>query len=143
MPWDPLYAIAVPDASFNMVFNHANPLRTPGKREPGGSLMVYGGGDRGRALLGMTDEAVRAAFLRDLGRLLPAAPAHVREVVIQRWPHAIPYAPPGRSRLQPALERPLGRLHLAGDYLEFPEMEAAAATGLEAAQAARQALGAA
>jgi oxygen-dependent protoporphyrinogen oxidase len=142
MPWDPLYAIAVPHASFNMLFNHANPLRAPGKREPGGSLMVYGGGDLGRALLGMTDEAVRTAFLRDLGRLLPAAPAHVREVVIQRWPHAIPYAPPGRARLQPALERPLGRLHLAGDYLEFPEMEAAAATGLEAAEAVRQALGA-
>ena len=37
------------DKSFNMLFNHANPLRTPAKREPGGSLMVYAGGDKGGA----------------------------------------------------------------------------------------------
>jgi oxygen-dependent protoporphyrinogen oxidase len=140
MPWDRLYAVAVPEGSFNMLFNHANPLRGPGAREPGGSLMVYGGGDRGRRLLAMTDEAIRAAFLRDLAAVLPASAGLVREVVIQRWERALPYAAPGRARLQPALERPLGRLHLAGDYLEFPEMEAAAVTGLEAAEAARRAL---
>ena len=51
MPWDHIYAIAVVDKSFNMLFNHANPLRTPAKREPGGSLMVYAGGDKGRRRL--------------------------------------------------------------------------------------------
>ena len=71
MPWDGIYAIAVVDRSFNMLFNHANPLRTPGKREPGGSLMVYGGGDRGRRLLAMTDEQIREVFLRDLHAVLP------------------------------------------------------------------------
>ncbi len=135
MPWDGLYAVAVAEGAFNMLFNHANPLRAPGKREPGGSLMVYGGGDRGRRLLAMDDAGIRAALLRDLHALFPATRGLVREVVVQRWEHAIPYAPPGRARLQPALERPLGRIRLAGDYLEFPEMEAAAVTGLEAAHA--------
>jgi oxygen-dependent protoporphyrinogen oxidase len=141
MPWDHLYALAVVDKSFNMLFNHANPLRTPDKREPGGSLMVYAGGDRGKRLLSLSNDEIRALFLRDLHDVLPATRGIVREVLIQRWEHAIPYAPPGRSRIQPALNRPLGRIFLAGDYLEFPEMEAAAATGLEAAQEIRRRLG--
>ena len=142
MPWDHIYAIAVVDKSFNMLFNHANPLRTPDKREPGGSLMVYAGGDRGRRLLPLSNDEIRALFLRDLHDVLPATRGIVREVLIQRWEHAIPYAPPGRARIQPVLSRPLGRVFLAGDYLEFPEMEAAAATGLEAAQEVRRRLGA-
>jgi oxygen-dependent protoporphyrinogen oxidase len=142
MPWDHLYALAVVDKSFNMLFNHANPLRTPDKREPGGSLMVYAGGDRGKRLLPMSNDEIRALFLRDLHDVLPETRGIVREVLIQRWEHAIPYAPPGRARIQPALSRPLGRLFLAGDYLEFPEMEAAAATGLEAAREIRRHLGA-
>ena len=142
MPWDHLYALAVVDKSFNMLFNHANPLRTPDKREPGGSLMVYAGGDRGKRLLPLSNDEIRALFLRDLHDVLPATRGIVREVLIQRWEHAIPYAPPGRARIQPALSRPLGRIFLAGDYLEFPEMEAAAATGLEAAREIRHRLGA-
>ena len=142
VPWDHIYAVAVVDKSFNMLFNHANPLRTPGKREPGGSLMVYAGGDRGRRLLALSNDEIRALFLRDLHDVLPATRGIVREVLIQRWEHAIPYAPPGRARIQPALSRPLGRVFLAGDYLEFPEMEAAAATGLEAAQEVLRKLGA-
>jgi oxygen-dependent protoporphyrinogen oxidase len=143
MPWDHLYAVAVVDKAFNMLFNHANPLRTPDKREPGGSLMVYAGGDLGKRLLPLSDDEVRALFLRDLHDVLPATRGIVRETLIQRWEHAIPYAPPGRARIQPALTRPLGRVFLAGDYLQFAEMEAAAATGLEAALEVRRKLGAA
>jgi protoporphyrinogen/coproporphyrinogen III oxidase len=142
-PWDHLYAVAVVDKSFNMLFNHANPLRTPEKREPGGSLMVYAGGDLGKRLLAKSNDEIRARFLEDLYDVLPATRGIVREVLIQRWEHAIPYAPPGRARIQPALTRPLGRVFLAGDYLQFAAMEAAAATGLEAAQEIGRRLGAA
>ncbi|HET8576518.1 MAG TPA: NAD(P)/FAD-dependent oxidoreductase [Methylomirabilota bacterium] len=141
MPWDHIYAIAVADRSFNMLFNHANPLRGPDKREPGGSLMVYAGGDRGRRLLTLTDEQIGELFRRDLHAVLPATRGVVREVLIQRWAHALPYAPPGRACIQPALERSLGRVLLAGDYLEYAEMEAAARSGLEAAQEVRRRLG--
>lgn len=140
MPWDGVYAIATPGKAFNMLFNHANVLRGPGPREPGGSLMVYGGGDSGRRLLQMTDEQIRDTFLHDLYTVLPEAKGIVREVIIQRWEKAIPYVAPGRHRLQPALERPLGTVVLAGDYLEFPEMEVAAVTGLEAGRTARRGL---
>ena len=142
MPWDHIYAIAVVGKSFNMLFNHANPLRVEGKREPGGSLMVYAGGDRGKRLLALSDDEIRALFLKDLHDLLPETRGIIREVLVQRWEQAIPYAPPGRSRIQTALTRPLGRIFFAGDYLQFPEMEAAAATGLEAAQEVRRRLGA-
>jgi protoporphyrinogen/coproporphyrinogen III oxidase len=142
MPWDHIYAIAVVDKSFNMLFNHANPLRTPDKREPGGSLMVYAGGDRGHRLLRLSDDEIRTLFLRDLHDVLPATRGIVREVLIQRWEQAIPYAPPGRARIQPALTRPLGRIFLAGDYLQYAEMEAAAVTGREAAEEVRRRLGA-
>jgi protoporphyrinogen/coproporphyrinogen III oxidase len=141
MPWDHIYAVAVADKSFNMLFNHANPLRTPGKREPGGSLMVYAGGELGRRLLPLSNDEIRAIFLRDLHDLLPATRGIIREALIQRWEHAIPYAPPGRARFQAALTRPLGRIVLAGDYLQNGDMQVAAATGLEAAQAVRQRLG--
>jgi protoporphyrinogen/coproporphyrinogen III oxidase len=141
-PWDRIYAIAVVDRSFNMLFNHANPIREPGKREPGGSLMVYAGGDRGRRLLALTDAEIRERFLGDLRAVLPGTAGIVREVVIQRWERALPYAPPGRARRQAALDRPLGRVFLAGDYLEFAEMEAAATTGQEAAREVLRRLGA-
>jgi protoporphyrinogen/coproporphyrinogen III oxidase len=142
MPWDDVYAIATPGKAFNMLFNHANVLRGPGRREPGGSLMVYGGGDLGRRLLEMTDTQIQDAFLRDIYTILPGVKGLVREVIVHRWEYAIPYIAPGRSRLQPALERPLGNVLLAGDYLEFPEMEIAAVTGLEAARTARRGLAA-
>jgi oxygen-dependent protoporphyrinogen oxidase len=140
MPWDDVYAIATPGKAFNMLFNHANVLRGPGRREPGGSLMVYGGGDSGRRLLQMTDARIEDAFLRDLYTILPGVKGLVREVIVHRWEYAIPYIAPGRSRLQPALERPLGNVLLAGDYLEFPDMEIAAVAGSEAARTARRGL---
>lgn len=90
----------------------------------------------------MTDGEIRDAFVRDVRAVLPGTEGIVREVVIQRWDKAIPFAPPGRARLQTALERPLGRVLLAGDYLEYAEMEAAAESGLEAGQEARRRLGA-
>jgi protoporphyrinogen/coproporphyrinogen III oxidase len=140
MPWDDVYAIVTPGKIFNMLFNHANVVRGRGPREPGGSLMAYGGGDLGRRLLEMTDAQIRDAFLRDIYTILPEVRGIVREVIVQRWEYAIPYIGPGRPGLQPALERPLGRILLAGDYLEFPEMETAAVTGLEAARTARSGL---
>ena len=41
----------------------------------------------------------------------------MRETQLPKLPRMLPYPAPGRAALQPALDRPLGRLHLAGDYL--------------------------
>jgi oxygen-dependent protoporphyrinogen oxidase len=143
MPWDGLYSLLTPGKSFNMLFNHANALRHPaGPREPGGALMVYGGAGLARRLLDRTDEEVEAAIVADLCSLYPEAKGVVREVIVQRWEHAIPFATPGRARVQAALERGVeGSIFFAGDYVgEWTHMESAALTAAEAAAAVRQRL---
>lgn len=140
MPWDQLYALATPRRSFTMLFNMSNVRRTGERsRAAGGSLMVYAAADQARALEHVPDEEVEARFRRDLADLFPAGRDVVREVVIHRWVHGTPFPRVGRSRLQPALERPLGRVHLAGDYLGSWYTETAVSTGAAAAGRVRAA----
>ncbi|MBI2467525.1 MAG: FAD-dependent oxidoreductase [Candidatus Rokubacteria bacterium] len=134
MPWDGLYALATPKRSFNMLFNMANVLRAPDRpRQPGGSLMVYAGAGFARRLLDLDDSAITARYLADLHDLYPEARGIVEEVVIQRWERGLPYPRPGRSRLQPALTRPLDPIYLAGDYLGTWYTETAVQTAFAAA----------
>ncbi len=140
MPWDDVYAIVVANRSFNMFYNHSNPLRNSGSRQPGGSLMVYGGGDHGVRLMELTDDEVREILLKDLYDLFPEAQGVVQETIITRWSHGLPYARVGRYRLQAMLEKPLKNLFLAGDYLDWAHMEAAASSGYEAALKVRREL---
>lgn len=142
MPWDGLYAMATAKRSFNMLFNTANVLRVPGQpREPGGSLMVYSGASLARRLFDDDDERVVNTYLEDLYDLYPQMRGLVREAVVQRWERGLPYPRPGRYRLQEALERPLGRLYLAGDYLGTWYTETAIETGTAAAAAIDARLG--
>jgi monoamine oxidase len=58
----------------------------------------------------------------------------VTEIQVQRWPEGIPFSTPGRHRFQAVLEQPIGRIHLAGDYLGARGgMDTAADSGYEAA----------
>lgn len=125
-----------------MLFNIANVLRVPGApRAPGGSLMVYAAASLARRLEGLDDDGVRERFLADLYELLPQARGLVADVVIRRWERGLPYPKVGRSLLQPALTRPVGRVHLAGDYLGTWYTETAVQTALAAAMAVRRDLG--
>jgi oxygen-dependent protoporphyrinogen oxidase len=138
MPWDGIYALATPGLSFSMLFNTANVLRTTAaERRPGGSFMVYAAAGGARALAGLDDGEVRERFLADLVALYPQARGVVREVVIRRWERGLPFAAVGRARLQAALVRPLGRVHLAGDYLGTWYTETAAQTAEAAARSIR------
>jgi len=135
MPWDRNYAISTPRRSFSVVFNQATTLRGNGARQSGGSLMLFRGAKGAARLMEHSDSAIERAFLDDLIAEFPEALGHIREIVIWRWEHGAPYGFPGRAQLQSALTAPLGAIVLAGDYLEFPNMEAAASTGYEAAEA--------
>ena len=142
--WDDVYSLATPGRAFDMLFNHAQPLRT-GPRLPGGSLMVYAGSDNAERLLQRTDDEIRDTFLRDLATVYPQLPELVVETVVQRWPLGNTNAGPGRHRLQPILERHQttgeGRIQMAGDfYTPLGTMETSATTGTLAAKRARQAL---
>jgi protoporphyrinogen/coproporphyrinogen III oxidase len=137
MPYDGVYAAATPKASFNMLFNTANALRRGGVRAPGGSVMVYAAANLARALWDRPDHEVEQRFLEDLYERVPVLRGSVREAVIRRWELGVPHPRPGRHVLQPALEEPLGAVHLAGDYLGTTYIETAIETGAAAARAAR------
>ncbi|WP_266065094.1 flavin monoamine oxidase family protein [Brucella intermedia] len=140
MPYDDIYAITTPDASFDMFFNHANPLRTTGVRKPGGSLMVYSGGTPARAMLAKSDEEIRDTYLADIYRMFPALKGHIKEAIVQRWMPGNTYRPAGFN-FDPMLsycEREDVNIHFAGDYFaEIGNMEIATGTGHEAAKRAR------
>jgi oxygen-dependent protoporphyrinogen oxidase len=141
MPWDEIYAVATARRSFNMLFNTANVLRTrDGRRTPGGSLMVYSGASLARRLWEVDDAGVTATYLNDLEGAFPGAARIVEETLVQRWEHGLPYVRPGRHRVQRALERPLGNIFLAGDYLGTRYTETAIASGTAAATAIRSRL---
>ena len=140
MPYDRLYAMATPGRVFDMFTNQAHVLRDGGARRPGGSLMLFAGGRAASALLRERDEEIVTRFLADLHDLYPQTRGVVAGATVQRWELGNVYAHPGRGRLQSALEGPLGphqNLHLAGDYFaELGNMEAAARTGIAAAERA-------
>ena len=121
-----------------MFTNQAHALRGAGPRRPGGSLMLFAGARHAAELLREDDETIRARFLADLHELYPQTRGTIAGATVHRWELGNVYARPGRARLQPALEGPLGalrNLHLAGDYFaELGNLEAAARTGLEAAE---------
>lgn len=138
MPYDDVYAIATPGRVFDMFTNQAHVLRAGGPRRPGGSLMLFAGAHAAAALMRESDETIAERFLSDLHDLFPGTRGAIAGTRVQRWELGNVYSRPGRSRLQVALEGPLGsheNLHLAGDYFaELGNMEAAAQTGLAAAE---------
>ena len=141
MPYDHIYALATPKRSFNMLFNTANVTRTGAARAPGGTLMVYSAAGLAGALAGCDDDEVARTYTRDVEELFPALAGHVEEVQVRRWPHGLPHPRPGRHLLQPALERSLGNVFLAGDYLGTTYVDTAVTTGTAAAHAIRRRLG--
>jgi protoporphyrinogen/coproporphyrinogen III oxidase len=138
MPYDDVYAIATPGRVFDLFTNQAHALRSGATRRPGGSLMLFAGGQGAAALMHEPDDRIVARFLADLHELYPQTRAVIAGATVHRWELGNVYARPGRGRLQAALEGPLGtheNLHLAGDYFaELGNMEAAARTGRAAAE---------
>jgi protoporphyrinogen/coproporphyrinogen III oxidase len=140
MPFDGIYAMATPKRSFNMMFNTANALRTTGRREPGGTLMVYSAAGLADAIWALPDEDIKAMYMEDLSAIFPAIASHVKEVHIKRWSPGLPHPRPGRHLLQPALRRDLGSVFLAGDYLGTTYVDTSVTTGMTAAHQIRKRL---
>jgi protoporphyrinogen/coproporphyrinogen III oxidase len=140
MPYDDVYAIATPGRVFDMFTNQAHALRARGPRRPGGSLMLFAGAHAAAEHMRETDEVIVERFVGDLHELFPQTRGAIAGATVRRWELGNVYARPGRARLQPALDGPLGpheNLHLAGDYFaELGTMETAARTGFAAAERA-------
>lgn len=138
MPWDGNYAISTPKRAFSVVFNQATTLRSEPSQRPGGSLMLFSGATKARQLLELTDQQIEGRFISDLVAEFPESAGTISEAIVQRWDAGAPYSWPGRGKLQRDLTQPAGRITLAGDYLDFPNMEAAVSTGQEAAEHVEQ-----
>lgn len=135
-PWDHYPMITAPGRDFQTVFNPVSVTRV-GPRRPGGALSMYAGGDRSRALVNADDATIRNRVVDDVTSILPLRPDLIDEVVIQRWPLAMPYWAPGGYAKMKGLRKPAGRVSFAGDYLGQPGMPSAAAAAAVAAQSTR------
>ncbi|WP_344042157.1 flavin monoamine oxidase family protein [Nocardioides panacihumi] len=132
--WDDYYGISTPELSFQMLFNHAAPLRAQGPRKPGGALTLFSGGSAADKLAQLPDEEIEAGFLRDLITMFPELDGQIDNVVVKRQPRVVSFWEPGkRDASQTTLRRPLGPIRFAGDYLGDPSLAAAAAAGQRAA----------
>lgn len=144
MPYDDIYAVAVAGRTLSMLFNTVNPLRVPGSpRTPGGTLMMYAGGQRAAALMDATDQEIRDRLLSDVHAVFPETRGQIEETWIRRLTHGYPFWAPGRLARQDALARPLGNVFFAGDWVEYPSTDAAVRSGQLAAGVIRRRLDAA
>ena len=134
--WDGIYAIATPGRTSSMLFNMGNVLMP--QRVRGSSFMTYATASLARSIAGDADEAILDRFQRDLEETLPELRGHVVERLLHRVDPGIPYPFVGRGRIQRALLEPLGRVHLAGDYLGSWYAETSIWTARAAAPAARE-----
>ena len=141
LPWDGLYAVATPGRAFGMAFNIGNVQQQPRAPRPKhGSVMVYAAASQGARLLREDDETITRRFRDELCAVFPSVSRRIADVAVQRWPRGIPYAHVGRGRLQAALTRHLGRIHLVGDYLGTRYVETCAETAELAARRVREQL---
>lgn len=139
MPWDDVYAIATPQADFDMLFHHTNPALKDhvGARGPR-SLMCYAGGDKAAELLALGEDEIRARFLAQLIDVLPQLAGQIEEAVVMKWRVGNWYPVPGASMActERWNRRPGARVTLAGDYFApfGGTLDAAARSGLESAE---------
>jgi protoporphyrinogen oxidase len=135
-PWDRCHTVTPLRSAFQVVINPVIALGgPPGARA--GALLAYAGGEPARSLLSRTDREISDAFLADLYAQWPSLAGHVICTVVHRWPAAVPYWEPGGRRGHQVLRAGWGRIWFAGDYLGYPSMQVAAASGIAAADAVR------
>lgn len=135
-PWDDFFAVSTPQLSFQAMFNHAAAVRTGGARKPGGALACFAGGATADQLFKLTDEEITARFAKDLLSVYPQLEGKLGEGIVRRHHRVVPFWAPGGRKSLPTLRRPLGPVHLAGDYqLDMPSLADAATSGENAAKA--------
>lgn len=135
-PWQGTYAILTPDLGFSVLFDHAG-MRPSGARDANSALMLFRGAAGAKEEMTYSDEVLIGRWIADLESAFPAVKGRIADARVGRWERGAPFAFPGRTRLQAVLDRNTPPIALAGDYLDFPNMEAAAASGVAAARRVR------
>jgi oxygen-dependent protoporphyrinogen oxidase len=134
LPWRDTYAIATPGLPFSVLFNHDRMRPDLGG---GGmhSMMLFRGARGAAEEMEASDDEIVGRWIAALEAAFPLVRGRVRGARLMRWPLGAPFAAPGRAALQAGLDAVAPPFALAGDYLEFPNMEAAAQSGVRAAAA--------
>ncbi|MBB96888.1 MAG: hypothetical protein CML68_20100 [Rhodobacteraceae bacterium] len=132
-PWRGTYAVATPGHAFSVLFDQATTVPASVRAGQGESLMLFRGALGAAALMQETDTTIETRFLADLDTLFPETRGRVREIIVQRWPLGAPYGYPGRPAIAGLTARLANGLALAGDWMDFPNMDAATRSGEAAA----------
>jgi len=133
LPWQDTYAIATPGLPFSVLFNHDR-MRPDLGRDGMHSMMLFRGARGAADEMAEPDDTIVARWIAALESDFPVTRGLVRSARLMRWPLGAPFAAPGRAALEVGLEGVAHPFALAGDYLEFPNMEAAAQSGVRAAE---------
>lgn len=134
-----LYAIATPRREgFCLSGVTENAQKAPGYAPPNCGLMsAFTYGDYGREMLAMKDSEIQDRVTRDVQMFIPRFPDDPIFCEIFRWPKAVCLSSPGQitavQRLKVAA-RDYEGLHLAGEYMGMPSVEAAVHSGVNAAR---------
>ncbi len=118
-----------------------NSVKSPYYAPEGCSLIhCFTYGKHSQELLAMEDAEILKRVTEEIRRYFPHMPSEPLFAEIRRWREAVCLSPPGM--LGAVLEmRGRGKgevrgLHLAGEYMYMPSVEAALRSGLDAASAA-------
>lgn len=117
-----------------------NALKSPYYAPQGGSLIhCFSYGRHSHELMAMQDEKLLAFIISEIQRYFPAMPDRPFFSEIRRWKEAVCLPPPGALGGIAAMKKEglkeVRGLHLAGEYMYMPSVEAALRSGLDAAEA--------
>lgn len=127
-PWAKTFSVQCADGPFHVLTNQDWGLPSA---DQGHWIVAVSGGLRAEGLMGQPDEVIADQALK-LTCEVSGSFDLMSDPVVTRWPHGLPYWHP--SKIQTG-RRPIrhGRLFLAGDHMDYPNMQGAVRSGQYAA----------
>lgn len=116
-PWADVLAAFPADLSFSLVIHQTLQLRKGRLESEPATLHLYAVREHADAAINRDDDEVLAEeWLEDLYRLYPAARGRVIGHRFIKWRYSWPYVRASEPERLEALQRPVGRMHFAGDW---------------------------
>lgn len=140
--WRKLPMMVSFDTVFGLLVNQSFPFYGEGKGQPGSAISALAFTDKAKALLEQDEDEIRQVYKRDILKIFPDMEPFITEIVIQKWPHALPGYRPGAYAETALRKAPFGRIYFAGDYTAEvnSSLRIAVISGEECAREIRQKL---
>jgi monoamine oxidase len=104
------------DTTFALMVNQSFPFYGEGKGRPGSVISALAFTDQAKALLDKDDDEIRRIYKRDILKIFPDMEPFIMQIMIKKWPHALPGYRPGAYAERALRNQPFGRIHFSGDY---------------------------